>query len=155
MRTSPVPPPVWMLIFACAMWAADRYLPMAIIIPATWHRLGWGVMAVAPIAPIAAFIEFRRARTTINPHKPERASALVTSGVYGWTRNPMYLGLSLLLSGWALELGTLGAMVCLPLFIALIQRVQILPEEQALRLRFGEDYDHYRGRVNRWLGRHP
>lgn len=110
-------------------------------------------MAVAPIAPIAAFLEFRRANTTLNPHKPGSARALVTSGVYGWTRNPMYLGLSLLLLGWAVALGTLSPVLGILLFVALLQRVQIRPEEHALRLRFGEDYDHYRNRVNRWLGR--
>ena len=64
-------------------------------------------MTLAPIAPIAAIIQFRRAHTTVNPHKLETTTALVTSGVYAWTRNPMYLGLSILLLGWAVTLGTL------------------------------------------------
>ncbi len=141
-----------MLIYAVGMWALNRYCPVFIIIPGPWSRLGWWVMAFAPIAPIAALIQFRRARTTVNPHKPETTTTLVTSGVYAWTRNPMYLGLSILLLGWAIRLGTLSPLVGAWLFIPLIQRVQIRPEERALRMQFGEDYDRYCRRVNRWLG---
>ena len=152
MRTSPIPPPLWTLIFAVAMWALNRYCPLLTVIPEPWSRLGYGVMAAAPIAPIAAFIEFRRAHTTIDPHKPETATTLVTSGAYAWTRNPMYLGLSLLLWGWALRLGTLTPFVIALFFIPLLNHVQIRPEEHALRTRFGKDYDQYTRRVNRWLG---
>lgn len=140
-------------MFAVAMWVLNRYCPLMTIIPAPWNRLGWCVIAIAPIAPIAAFIEFRRACTTLNPRKPEDASALVTSGVYRWTRNPMYLGLTILLFGWAARLGTFSALEGALLFVALIQYVQIRPEEHALRIRFGKDYDHYCNRVNRWAGR--
>ncbi len=111
------------------------------------------MIAIAPIAPIAAFVEFRRANTTLNPHKPESARTLVTAGVYRWTRNPMYLGLSTLLFGWGVRLGTLSALLGVLLFVALIQHFQIRPEEHALRMRFGEDYDHYCDRVSRWIGR--
>ena len=142
-----------MLLFAVAMWASNRYCPLLTIIPAPWNRLGWCVIAIAPIAPIAAFVEFRRANTTLNPHKPEIAHALVTSGVYQWTRNPMYLGLSTLLFGWAVDLGTLSALVGAGLFVPLIQLVQIHPEEHALRMRFGVNYDRYCNRVSRWVGR--
>jgi len=136
------------------MWALNHYCPVLTIIPEPWSwRLGGCVMVTAPIAPIAAFIQFRWARTTVNPHKPETATALVTSGVYAWTRNPMYLGLSILLLGWAIKLGTLSPLSGPLLFIPLIWHVQILPEEHALRMRFGKDYDQYCQRVNRWLGR--
>jgi protein-S-isoprenylcysteine O-methyltransferase Ste14 len=142
-----------MLIFAALMWAVNHYGPILTIFPAPWRALGWCVMAIAPVAPTAAMIQFRRAHTTIDPHKPETANALVTSGVYAWTRNPMYLGLSTLLLGWAITLGTLSPLAGPALFVLLIHRVQILPEEHALRMRFGQDYDQYCRRVNRWLGR--
>ena len=112
-------------------------------------------MAMAPVAPTAALIQFRRAHTTVNPHKPEMATTLVTSGVYAWTRNPMYLGLSILLLGWAVKLGTFSPVLTALLFIPLIQHVQIRPEERALRVQFGKDYDQYCDRVHRWLGRIP
>jgi len=78
---------------------------------------------------------------------------LVASGLHRHVRNPMYLGLSVLLLGWAINLGTLTPLVLAPLFIPLIRYVQIRPEEHALRARFGEDYARYCRRVNRWLGR--
>ncbi len=110
-------------------------------------------MTLAVITPVAALNQFRRAHTTVDPHKPGKASALVTSGVYSWTRNPMYLGLSILLAGWAIKLGALSSFAGALLFVPLIQRVQIRPEEHALRGLFGNDYDRYCRRVNRWLGR--
>jgi len=144
-----------MLIFAVAMWVLNRYWPVLTIIPAPWNRLGWCVMAIAPVTPVAAIVQFRNAHTTVDPHKPETATALVTSGVYGWTRNPMYLGLSILLLGWAIELGTLTPLLGPVFFILLIQQVQILPEEHALHARFGQDYARYCDRVHRWFGRNP
>ena len=155
MRSSPVPPPLWLLIFAVAMWALNHYCPVLTIIPEPWNRLGWCVIAIAPVAPIAALIQFRQAHTTVNPHRPETTSTLVTSGVYAWTRNPMYLGLSILLLGWAIKLGTLSPFVGPLLFVPLIRNIQIRPEEHALRMQFGKDYDQYCHRVNRWFGRTP
>jgi protein-S-isoprenylcysteine O-methyltransferase Ste14 len=142
-----------MLMFGVAMWALNRYCPVVTIIPEPWSLLGWFVMGIAPVVPIGAIIQFRRAHTTVNPHKPETTSTLVTSGVYGWTRNPMYLGLSILLLGWAIKLGTLSPLVGPVLFVLLIQRVQIRPEEHALRMQFGQHYEQYCHRVSRWLGR--
>jgi hypothetical protein len=78
------------------MWVLARYFPLLTVVPDPWNRLGWFVMACAAVTPVAALIRFRRARTTVNPHKPEEAAALVITGVYAWTRNPMYLGLSVL-----------------------------------------------------------
>ena len=152
MRASPVPPPLWMLIFAVSMWVLNHSWPVLTIIPEPWNRLGWCVIAIAPAAPIAALIEFRRAHTTVNPHKPETTTTLVTSGVYAYTRNPMYLGLSILILGWAIKLGTLSPVMGPMLFVPLIQRLQIRPEEHALRMQFGNTYDRYCYRVNRWLG---
>lgn len=153
MKSSRIPPPAWMLIFALAIWILSRYIPLAAIIPGEWRWLGWCVMALAPITPIAANVQFRRAQTTANPLKPETATALVTSGVFSWTRNPMYLGLSMLLLGWAIVFGALSSLIAALLFVPFIYMVQIRAEEYALRTRFGADYERYCNRVNRWLGR--
>jgi protein-S-isoprenylcysteine O-methyltransferase Ste14 len=153
MRASPVPPPLWTLIFGAAMWALNRYYPVFTLIPAPWNGLGWCVMVLAFIPPFAAITQFVRAGTTVDPLKPEAATALVTSGIYGWTRNPMYLGLSIVLLGWAIRLGTLSPFAGPLLFVPLIERAQILPEERALRVVFGKDYEQYCRRVHRWLGR--
>ena len=135
------------------MWELQRRWPVVTVIPAPWNRLGWGVMVLAFVAPFAAIQQFGRAGTTVSPHQPEAANALVTRGVYSWTRNPMYLGLTILLVGWAASLGALTAFAGPALFVPLMVRMQILPEERALRVRFGKEYEDYCARVNRWLGR--
>lgn len=153
MRVSPVPPPVWMLIVGSGMWALSRYCPVATLLGAPWNRLGWSVIVLAFIPPIAALTQFGRSGTTASPHNPGSTTALVTTGIYAWTRNPMYLGLTIVLFGWGLRLGTLSPLVGPVLFVPLIQRLQVLPEEHSLRVLFGKDYEDYCARVNRWLGR--
>lgn len=96
-------------------------------------------------------MSFRRARTTVNPMKPDTASALVTGGIYRFTRNPMYLGDVLILLAivvfFSHPLGLAGVV----LFVAWMNLLQIPAEERALRARFGEAYDAYRARVRRWV----
>jgi protein-S-isoprenylcysteine O-methyltransferase Ste14 len=142
-----------MLLFAAAEWLLARHAPLLRDPTAVHVALGGAVMFAALVPPLAAFAQFLLAHTTVNPHRPEKAAVLVTSGVYAWTRNPMYLGLWLLLLGWAIRLGALSALLVALLFLPLISAVQIRAEEQALQGRFGADYERYRGRVRRWFGR--
>jgi protein-S-isoprenylcysteine O-methyltransferase Ste14 len=111
--------------------------------------LSLGGLGVAVAA--LGVISFRRARTTVNPLRPERASALVATGVYHWSRNPMYLGMLMVLIAWALHLGNLSAPMWLPVFVAFMNRSQIVPEERALATKFGEEFESYRAKVRRWL----
>ncbi len=94
---------------------------------------------------------FRASRTTINPLKLDHASALVTGGVYRVTRNPMYVGVMLLLLAWGIYLSSLLSLAGLPVFVMYITRFQIQPEERVLRNIFGEKYSSYEKRVRRWL----
>lgn len=94
---------------------------------------------------------FRRAKTTVNPMKPECASSLVSSGIYRRTRNPMYLGFLLILLGWAVYLSNAFAFACTAGFCLYLDRFQIRPEEQALESRFGQDFNDYKSRVRRWI----
>ena len=142
-----------MLLAAACMWALHHWLPLVHWLAPPWNRAG-AVPAVAGLVfAAAAMLRFRAARTTINPMDPGKASQLVTGGVYRLSRNPMYLGLTLLLIGWALWLGSASPWVVPPLFALVITVVQIVPEEQALGRLFGEPYAEYRRRVARWLGR--
>lgn len=146
-----IPPGVVALIVGAAMGGAARLRPaLGMRLPG----LIWvaAALAVAGVGVIAlAIIEFRRAKTTFNPMRPEGSAALVTSGVYRWTRNPMYVGALLLLSAWALVLGNSLALLGLPVFFVYITRYQIIPEERVLAARFGADYIAYLSRVRRWL----
>jgi protein-S-isoprenylcysteine O-methyltransferase Ste14 len=119
-------------------WPALRILAVALVL------LGLAI-------DVVGVLSFRRARTTVNPLKPANTSALVTSGIYRLTRNPMYLGMATLLAGWAAWLGTPWALAGVIAFVAWITRFQIVPEERALSHLFGGDFDAYRARVRRWI----
>lgn len=125
--------------------------------PIVKFELPWPVLSGLVVALVGALIsgagarEFKRAKTTVNPLHPERASAVVTSGIYRFTRNPMYVGIALVLLGWFVFLGSLSALVGLPLFVWYITRFQIRPEERALEAKFGAEYISYLESVRRWL----
>jgi protein-S-isoprenylcysteine O-methyltransferase Ste14 len=99
----------------------------------------------------AGVLAFRRARTTVNPTTPEKATALVSSGAYRITRNPMYVGLAWVLVAWAVFLSSGWALLGVVAFVLYIGRFQIAPEERALAQLFGSEYAAYRARVRRWL----
>jgi protein-S-isoprenylcysteine O-methyltransferase Ste14 len=94
---------------------------------------------------------FRRARTTVNPLTPDATTALVESGIYRLTRNPMYLGFLLLLLAEIVWLANPVALLAAPAFVLYLNRFQIGPEERALRNRFGAKFQSYSHRVRRWL----
>jgi protein-S-isoprenylcysteine O-methyltransferase Ste14 len=102
---------------------------------------------------MASLQAFRNAKTTIDPMHPEKVTVVVDSGIYGVTRNPMYVGMLMVLSGWAVHLQNVAAFVVLLLFTASMTQFQIRPEERVLEERFGEQYIDYRRRVPRWLFR--
>ena len=95
--------------------------------------------------------QFKKNSTTVNPLVPEDSSKLVTSGFYNFSRNPMYIGFLLFLFAWALFLGSLFALLFLPIFVLVINVVQIVPEEKILGEKFGDEYRKYISRVRRWV----
>lgn len=142
-----------MLLAAALMWSMHRWWPIVRLLAAPWTRIGTLPIAAGILVAAAAIAQFSRSRTTLNPLEPSRASSLVTTGIFTFSRNPMYLGLVLLLTGWALWLGSASPWFVPPLFAILLYRVQIVPEERALAVLFGEAYVAYRHRVRRWIGR--
>jgi protein-S-isoprenylcysteine O-methyltransferase Ste14 len=146
-----VPPPVLALIFFAIIWVASRQLPsLAFDMPGS-HYWGAGLVCTGIILALAGVIEFRKAETTINPTKPGATSAMVTSGVYRLSRNPMYLGLLLVLAGWAAVFSHVLAFLFLPVFVAYLNRFQITPEERVLSVKFGEAFAAYTQAVRKWL----
>ena len=146
-----VPPPVVALVVALAMWAVSRST-FALEVDVALRIILAVVIALAGLASGAAGIAaFRRARTTLDPMKPQAASSLVTGGIYRVTRNPMYLGVLLVLVGWAVFLCAPWAFLGPLLFVAYMNRFQIGPEERALMARFGSGYAEYMSTVRRWL----
>jgi len=138
---------------ACAllMWLVALFFPF-FDFELPWRELAAGMLLIAAlIIGLPAVLGFRRAKTTVNPLKPDAASALVVRGVYRWTRNPMYLAMLLLLIAWVCIVSNWAALAMLPLFVAYLNRFQIGPEERALQARFGAEFESYRRQVRRWL----
>ena len=146
-----IPPPVVGLACAATMWFLSSVTP-TLDIPSATRIAGSIVIALIGAAfDLAGLARFLRAKTTVNPLKPAKTTALVTSGVYRITRNPMYVGMLLLLMAWALFLAAPLAIAGPLLFFAWIDRFQIAPEERVLERLFGDDYAAYRQQVRRWL----
>jgi protein-S-isoprenylcysteine O-methyltransferase Ste14 len=146
-----VPPVAVALIIAALMWSVSWTTPAFRFVFPARGLLALIFAGAGVITAVLGVASFRRARTTVNPMKPESSSSLVRSGVYARSRNPMYLGLLLLLIGWAIFLSNILAFVVLPVFIFYMNRFQIEPEERALTCRFGEEFVAYKSRVRRWL----
>jgi protein-S-isoprenylcysteine O-methyltransferase Ste14 len=146
-----IPPPAVALVTAILMWLASRSSPsLALVFPAA-NLLSVGLAAIGLMVAISGVVTFRRAQTTLNPTKPETSSSLVSWGIYKITRNPMYLGLLLELTAWAIFLSNWLGFLFLPVFVAYINRFQIIPEEQALTTLFAREFLAYQSRVRRWL----
>jgi protein-S-isoprenylcysteine O-methyltransferase Ste14 len=146
-----IPPPVVGALVAAAMWGVSALGPKFPI------AIGpkYAVVAILVVAGVAfdllGLLAFRASRTTVNPLKPQRVSALVTGGVYRVSRNPMYFGMVLLLLAWAVYLSALLPLAGPLIFVLYITRYQIQPEERVLKGIFGEKYSAYAARVRRWL----
>jgi len=146
-----VPPPIVVLVTAVLMWLVSLSLPLfAFVFPAR-DALGIGLVAAGFSIGILGVVTFRRAKTTVNPTKPQSSSSLVSWGVYRVTRNPMYLGGLLMLIGWAIFLSKPIAFLFLPGYILYINLFQIVPEERVLTTLFGPDFIAYKSRARRWL----
>ena len=94
---------------------------------------------------------FRKAKTTVTPLHPDKASSLVTIGIYQYSRNPMYFGLFLILFSIGVYLQNIASMFVLPIYVWFISKNQIIPEEAALHKLFGEEYTYYQDKVSRWI----
>lgn len=142
-----IPPPLVTLVLGAAIYPAASAAPA--------HPLGLTlallVTGAAIIFLFPAIRAFRKARTTVNPIRIEQASTLVTTGIYRVTRNPMYLGMVLMLAAWAVWLGGIPVWLGPVTLLLWLDRFQIRPEERAMQTLFGAEFDAYRARTRRWL----
>ena len=146
-----IPPPLVMLMFGALMWGmsfigpefSDGQLTTTVLAPVLF-LLGLGVS-------LAGVYQFRKSATTVNPLRPDKASSLVTGGVFRFTRNPMYLGMLMWLLAWSLFLNAWTSLLGILLFFFFITRFQIEPEERAMRGLFGTEFELYQSEVRRWI----
>lgn len=145
-------PPVAVVLVAGMLMGLIGWLTPALPwVYAVRAGIGLAFGAIGILVALAGVLSFRRARTTVNPMRPQAATSLVASGVYRYTRNPMYLGMLLVLIGWGAFLARPWALAVLPTFVLYMSRFQIIPEERALQGIFGAEFEAYRRTVRRWL----
>jgi protein-S-isoprenylcysteine O-methyltransferase Ste14 len=146
-----LPPVALTLILAVVAWSLAYVTPQVTFhIPFQTIIVVLLLIAGAAIS-IAGVYSFRVGNTTVNPTTPSESSSVVTTGVYGYSRNPMYVGFGLALLAVVVHLGNLTCCLVIPFYVAYMNRFQIKPEEQALLGKFGAPFAAYMDRVRRWI----
>jgi protein-S-isoprenylcysteine O-methyltransferase Ste14 len=144
-----VMPPIYLLAALALTIAVHFVVPLAVPIPFAWRFVGLLPIAIGTLLNIAADRRFKRIGTTVKPFL--RSSALVTEGVFRWSRNPMYLGMIFIVVGVALLEGSISPWIVVAAFVIILDRVFVVREENMLRETFGEAFARYSKRVRRWL----
>ena len=137
-------PPVWLVLFICLAWLS----PLVVFL-GPLHLVGWLCLFSGGILTLAAAAAFRSAETTIIPRRDP--SALITTGVFRLSRNPIYLADVLFLLGVSLILGRLIGLLLVPVFIYLLDRRFIQGEEARLHAAFGPKFEDYAAKTRRWI----
>jgi protein-S-isoprenylcysteine O-methyltransferase Ste14 len=146
-----IPPLIVLAIAASLMWAIARTTPHWVLLYPGRPFVSAALLVLGVAIMLLGVLAFRRASTTVDPRSPESTSRIVRSGIYRFTRNPMYLGMLVTLIAWLGWLSNVGAALVPALYGLYITRWQIVPEERALTEKFGAEYEAYRNSVRRWL----
>lgn len=146
-----IPPPLQGLIAGIAIWGLAQWAPDLVTAYSGQKTIAGGLIASGLVIDLISIIAFFRAKTTISPLSPEKTNTLVLNGLYRFSRNPMYLGMLLVLLGWSLWFSSPLTLIPIILFVLSITWLQIKPEEAALTEKFGENYTAYQARVRRWI----
>ena len=142
-------PPVYFFLTILVMAALHYWFPLYQLLHPPFSYSGTLLVLAGFIIVLWSAFLFNRAGTPIRPF--EESTQLVSAGMYRFTRNPMYLGMVLILMGIAILLGSLSPFILIPFFIYLIQSVFIVHEESMLEERFGDEYRAFKRKVRRWL----
>ncbi len=144
-----IPPPIVTLVFGLSIYFSRGMFPAV----EAWHSfyLGIFLLFLGFFILISAVRLFRKDKTTVNPLSPDQATKLVTDGIFKYSRNPMYLGMAVVLSSIAVFFNLLGGIILIALFCAYITKFQIIPEERAMRDLFSDDFDKYIKETRRWV----
>lgn len=146
-----IPPPLLGVVTALLMWLLAQLLPSMSIFGTHLFYVGIAVMLIGFSLDMVALGQFLCQKVHFDPTKPQNTNKLVISGLYHYSRNPMYLGLLITLIGWSLFLSNLASFFLIPAFIYVLTVFQIVPEERILGEKFGESYQQYLSQVRRWL----
>jgi len=144
-------PPVQFIISSGLMFSLATYFPQYYFNLSISLPLIILLILIASVIGALAFYDFRKHNTTFHPHTPEKTSTVVDSGVFAYSRNPMYISLLLVLIALGIYLQNVSSFTIIPVFIWYITRFQIIPEEKMLNKLFPNDYLLYCQKVRRWL----
>ena len=144
-----LPPPLAYVAFFGLGLLLQAAIPLPSPPTGASRVVGWALAVAALVVAALSFNAFRAARTTIRPDRG--AASLITTGVFRFTRNPLYLSLLLLYCGLAALVGESWPLALAPLLVVTLERHVIAREERHLAERFGGAYDDYRKRVRRWI----
>ena len=144
-----IPPPIVTLIFGLIIFFSKSLFPICNFDNSNYVSLIFLIFGF--IILITAVKSFKKHQTTINPLNPDQASTLVNSGIFSFTRNPMYLGMLFILLSISFKFNILGGIIICFLFKIYITRFQIVPEEEAMEKIFKKDFIEYKKKVRRWI----
>ena len=144
-------PPFQVLILGTVEWWLHRSIGFLHYHFGFEYLLSRILLVIALVLVVASIYPFWRHKTTVNPVKLGDTSSLITTGMFGFSRNPIYVADALVLVAWTVYLGFWGGLILVPVFIAYITRFQIMPEERVLAEKFGAQYSAYCAGVRRWL----
>ncbi len=146
-----IPPVFVVLFFSFLMWFIFKLTQARHIKFEHQKLVSWSFFCVGVFIGVVAVYSFRKARTTVDPSRPNKASNLVTAGVYRYSRNPMYLGMLFILISFAIRIGNLYSFLVLPVYVWYITTYQIKPEEEVLTTLFQDQFMNYKKVVRRWI----
>jgi protein-S-isoprenylcysteine O-methyltransferase Ste14 len=144
-----VHPPLVALLFIVLAYFLGRFVPLSVAVPPVLQYIGLALTFIGFLLGIGAFLEFRRSHTTLDPHGSTKQ--LVTSGIYRFTRNPIYLGFLLMVIGLPLNSGLFWGIVLAPFYMMTMYNLVIKREEAYLEKKFKNQFTSYASRVRRWL----
>lgn len=144
-----IPPPLVTLVFIGLIYGTTNYVATDVF--PYQNLIALGVLLIGLGFMFSGVREFKKLQTTVNPLDPAAATTLATSGVFGFTRNPMYLGMSSILLAFCIYHGAWLGLPLIILFMVYITLFQIRPEEKAMQDLFGDAFEDYKAKVRRWL----
>ena len=143
-----IPPPIVTIVFLFVIFFTKDLFRFSVTLPSS---LGFIIIFAGLVIIFIAARQFKAANTTINPIKPENAPVLVSKGIFSYSRNPMYLGMLLIIIGFSIIHNLMAVLVIMPLWVIYISNFQIIPEEEAMEILFKEDFLNYCKKTRRWI----
>ena len=144
-----IPPPIVALIFGFLINYTKDIFPKLVI--KNENIFGTCFILIGLVCFLSAIGLFKKNQTTVTPLNPSSATKLITNGIYKYSRNPMYLGMSLVLAGISIMVNPIGGLAFISLFILYINQFQIEPEEKAMTKLFKNEFSEYKKYVRRWI----